>query len=86
MFLAKFQLKPEEARVLRGTRDGVLHPVSVLYDLRIDNSGRRVNYTIDHNLETMLVTITCDIPNKKWYFCLSYHISVIVNTFDLITL
>ena len=32
VFLAKFQLKPEEARVLRGTRDGVLHPVSFLYD------------------------------------------------------
>ena len=54
--------------------------------LRIDNSGRSVNYTIDHNLETMLVTIACDIPNKRWYFCLSFHIRVIVNKFDLIFL
>ena len=35
------------------------------YDLRIDNSGRSVNYTIDHNSETILVTRTCDIPNKR---------------------
>ena len=27
-FLARFQLKPEEVQILRGTRDGVLHPVS----------------------------------------------------------
>ena len=25
-FLEKFQLKPAEAQVLRGTRDGALHP------------------------------------------------------------
>lgn len=28
-FLAKFQLKPEELQTLRGTRDGVLHPVGI---------------------------------------------------------
>lgn len=27
-FLAKFQLKPHEVKVLRGTKDGSLHPVS----------------------------------------------------------
>ena len=26
-FLAKFQLKPHEVKVLRGTKDGSLHPV-----------------------------------------------------------
>jgi hypothetical protein len=26
-FLEKFQLKPEEIQILRGTRDGILHPV-----------------------------------------------------------
>ena len=31
--------------------------------LRIDNSGRSVIYTFDHNSQTMLVTIVCDIPN-----------------------
>ena len=33
--------------------------------LRIDNSGRNVIYTFDHNSETALVIITCDIPNKR---------------------
>jgi len=28
VFLAKFQLRPEEVQILRGTRDGILHPVS----------------------------------------------------------
>ena len=60
--------------------------VDCTYYLRIDNSGRSVNYTIDHTLETRLVTITCDIPNKRWFFCLFFHVSVIVNTFDLIVL
>ena len=27
-FLGKFQLKPEEVQVLRGSREGILHPVS----------------------------------------------------------
>jgi len=27
VFLAKFQLRPEEVQILRGTRDGILHPV-----------------------------------------------------------
>jgi len=27
VFLAKFQLRPEELQILRGTRDGILHPV-----------------------------------------------------------
>ena len=30
VFLAKFQLRPEEVQILRGTRDGILHPVSCL--------------------------------------------------------
>ena len=36
--------------------------------LRIDNSGRGVIYTFDHNSETVLVIITCYIPNKREYF------------------
>ena len=44
-----------------------------------------MNYTIDHKLETMLV-VTCDILKKKRYFSLSFHISIIVNNFDLIVL
>ena len=34
-------------------------------------------YTFDHNFETVLVIITCDIPNKRIYFSLSFDISVI---------
>ena len=41
-------------------------------------------YTFDHNSETALVMITCDIPNKREYFSLSFDISVIVIKFDLI--
>ena len=55
------------------------------YELRIDNSGCSMNYTIDHKSETILDTITCDISNKI-YFSLSFHTSVIVNKFDLIML
>ena len=33
--------------------------------LRIDNSGRSVIYTFDHNSQTMLVTIVCDIPSYR---------------------
>ena len=55
------------------------------YELRRDNSGCTVNYTIDHKSETILVTITCDISNKI-YFSLSFHTSIIVNKFDLIML
>ena len=51
--------------------------------LRIDNSGRSVIYTFDHNSETALVIITCDIPNKREYFSLSFGISVTVIKFDL---
>ena len=32
----------------------------------------------------MLVTITCDIPNKRGYFSLSFDRTVIVFKFDLI--
>lgn len=32
-FLNKFQLKPDEAKVLRGSRDGVLHPVSLNFKI-----------------------------------------------------
>ena len=34
-------------------------------DLRIDNSGRSVIYTFGHKSETVLVIITCNIPNKR---------------------
>lgn len=33
-FLDKFQLKPEEAKIFRGAREGELHPVSMLYIFR----------------------------------------------------
>ena len=36
--------------------------------IRIDNSGRGVNYTFDHNSETILVTMTHDIPKKDYIF------------------
>ena len=52
--------------------------------LTIDNSGRSVIYTFDHNSETVLVMITCDIPNKREYFSLSFDISVTVKKFDQI--
>ena len=57
---------------------------NLLVGLRIDNSGRSVIYTFDHNSETALVIITCDIPNKREYFSLSFDISVTVIKFDLI--
>ena len=38
-------------------------------------------YTFDHNSET--ATITCDIANKRSYFSLYFHVSVIVIRFDL---
>ena len=37
-----------------------------------------MNYNFDHNSRTMLVKITFDIPNKRLYFSLSFHIGVIV--------
>ena len=40
-------------------------------------------YTFDHNSEAMLVVITCDIPNKREYFSLSFDISVSMVKFDL---
>ena len=52
--------------------------------LRIDNSGRSVIYTFDHNSETVLVIITYNIPNKREYFSLSFGSSFIVIKFDLI--
>ena len=52
--------------------------------LRIDNSGRSVICTFDHNSETVLVKITCDIPNKRRYFSLSSDRNVIVIKFELI--
>ena len=64
----------------------VATPLKTTVRLRIDNSGRSVNYTIDHNSGTMLVRITFDIPNKRLYFSLYFHISVIDNKFDLIFL
>ena len=51
--------------------------------LRIDNSGRSVIYTLYHNSETALVTITCNIPNKRVSFSLSFDRSVIVIRFGL---
>ena len=46
--------------------------------LRIDNSGRSVIYTFDHKSETVLVLITCYIPNKRLYFSLSFGISAFI--------
>ena len=34
----------------------------------VDNSGRSVIYTFDLNSETVLVIMTCDIPNERGYF------------------
>lgn len=31
VFLEKFQLKPDEVKSLRGTRDGTLHEVCIIY-------------------------------------------------------
>ena len=50
--------------------------------LRIDNSGRSVISNFDHNSKTMLVIITCDIPNKREYFFLSFDRRVIAIKFD----
>ena len=46
--------------------------------LRIDNSGRSVIYTIDHESETVLIIITCNIANKRLYFSLSIDISAFI--------
>ena len=54
------------------------------FPLRIDNSGHSVIYSFDHNSETALVIKTCDIPNKRKYFSLSFDISVTVIQCDLI--
>lgn len=35
VFLAKFQLRPEEVQILRGTRDGILHPVRACYPYQL---------------------------------------------------
>ena len=51
--------------------------------LRIDNSGRSVIYTFDHKSETVLVIITCYIPNKRLNFSLSFDISAIIIKCDL---
>ena len=51
--------------------------------LKIDNSGRSVIYTFYHNNETVLVMITCDIPNKREYFSPSFDRSVVVIQFHL---
>ena len=37
-----------------------------------------VIYTFDHDSETVLVIITCNIPNKRLYFSLSFDISAII--------
>ena len=41
------------------------------YKLRLDNSGCSVICNIDDISETMLYTITCDIPNERADFFLS---------------
>ena len=41
-FLAKFQLKQDEVKVLRGTKDGSLHPVSL--------GGRRISLESHKNV------------------------------------
>jgi hypothetical protein len=33
IFLSKFQLKQEEVQILRGTRDGSLHPVCINFKI-----------------------------------------------------
>ena len=55
----------------------------MVYNLRIDNSGRSVIYIFDHNFEIVLVIITCDIPNKRRYFSISFDISVIEIKYNL---
>jgi len=40
-FLAKFQLKPEEVQILRGTRDGILHPVCSIITQQIRSQEAR---------------------------------------------
>ena len=59
-------------------------PLNNIYHviLRIDNSGRSVIYNFDHDSETMLVIITCDIPNKREYFSLSFDRTGIAIKFD----
>ena len=52
--------------------------------LRIDNSECCVIYTFDHNSETALVIITCDILKKREYFSLPFDISVTLIKSDLI--
>ena len=51
--------------------------------LRIDNSGRSVIYTFDHEPETVLIIITCNIPNKRLYFSLSIDVSAFIIKCDL---
>ena len=41
-------------------------------------------YTFDHNSQTVLVMIVCDITNKREYLSLSFDSSVIIIKFDLI--
>ena len=38
------------------------------YELRINKSGRSMIYDVDHTSETLLVIVTCGIPNKREYF------------------
>ena len=38
------------------------------FGFRIDNSGCSVIYNFDHKSETVLVIITCIIPNKRDFF------------------
>ena len=40
-------------------------------------------YTFDQNSDTLLVIITCDIPNKREYFSLFFDRSVIEIKFDI---
>ena len=59
--------------------------LTVTSDLFLKSPSKRsVIYTVDHNSETVLVVIKCDIPNIRGYFSLSSDRSVIVIKFDLI--
>ena len=40
-------------------------------------------YTFDHNSESVLVIITCDIPNERGYFSLYVDGSVLEIKLDL---
>ena len=62
-FLAKFQLKQDEVKVLRGTKDGSLHPVSV--------RGRRISLQSHKNVYYVIFFIYNHLPPKTW--CITFE-------------